>query len=326
MGKGLILGLVNVAAAGVAIASLLGCLSPYWWGFSFLEHPRPQYCLILVIAVLVNAIGWRSQLGNVWAIVWLGILLINLGFLTPVLVGSPAQAATTTQSLRLLHLTLDSENLDVNRAVQFANVQSADLISLLEVSPAAVPLLESGLTNYQLIKAEARQNSHGIAWFVARQPRHPIQVIDAAVIHLPADSDRPLLKTTIRYAGKVLELLCFHVIRPRSASTVAYQQVEFAALAEWSQSMLKQGKQPITIGDYNNTPWALSFRRLLIDSGMSNSQNGFGLQPTWHSSLPKFLQIPIDHCLHSPALTTRARQVGADIGSDHLPIIVDLQI
>jgi endonuclease/exonuclease/phosphatase (EEP) superfamily protein YafD len=326
MGKRLLLSLVNVATGSVAIAALLGFLSPHWWGFSFLEHPRPQYCLILVIAVLVNGIAWRSRLGRVWAIGWLGILLINLGCVAPVLVGPPAQAATTAQPLRLLHLTLDLENLDVKRAVKFANAQSADLISLLEVSPEAVPQLEAGLTNYQLIKAEPRHNSHGSAWFVARQPRYPIQVMGSEVIHLPADSDRPLLKTTISYADKALELLCFHAIRPRSVATVAYQRVEFVALSEWSQSMLKQGKHPIAIGDYNNTPWSLSFRRLLTDSGMRNSQNGFGLQPTWHSSLPTFLQIPIDHCLYSSALVTRDRRVGADIGSDHLPIIVDLQI
>ncbi len=312
-------------AAGVAIAGLLGFLSSFWWGFSFLEHPRPQYCLILVIAVLMNGLMGRSPWRWGWVITWLVILLINLAMIAPILVAQTTPAARAVPDLRLLHMTLDHESNDISRAVQFANTQEADLVSVLEVTPQTLPQLAAALTPYQLVKAEPRHNSHGTAWFVARQPHQPIRVIWSEVIHLPSNSDRPLLNLKISLANKIIDLLCFHVIRPRSAETVAYQQVEFAALAEWSQSMLKQGRDPVAIGDFNNTPWALSFRKLLADSGLNNSQNGFGLQPTWHSSLPTVLQIPIDHCLHSPNLVTTRRQIGPNVGSDHLPLIVDLQ-
>jgi len=149
-------------------------------------------------------------------------------------------------------------------------------------------------------------------------------VLGAEVIHLPPSSDRPLLKATVEYDGRAIELLCFHSIRPRSAGTVAYQQQEFAALAEWSQQ--QQDRSLIVIGDFNNTPWSLSFHTLLANSRLVNSQPGFGIQPTWHSSLPTFLQIPIDHCLHSPDLSTRDRSIGSNIGSDHLPLLVELKL
>lgn len=324
MGKLRFLTLGNTIAGSVAIASLLGLLSPGRWEFSFLEHFRPQYCLILVIVICLNGLLRRSSARWLWATIWLVPLLVNIVLIAPILIGTSPRVAAST-NLRLLHITLDHDQVDVNRSVQFANTQAADLVSLLEISPETLPQLQAGLTNYQLIKAEPRRNSHGSAWFVARQPHEPLQVMAAKVIHLPSNSDRPLLTTTINYGGKVLELLCFHVIRPRSAETVAYQQLEFDALAQWSQSMLKQGHEPIAIGDFNNTPWSLSFRQLLTHSGLHNSQNGFGLQPTWHSSLPTVLQIPIDHGLHSPNFSTRNRTIGTNIGSDHLPLLVDLQ-
>ncbi|MDX2242108.1 MAG: endonuclease/exonuclease/phosphatase family protein [Leptolyngbyaceae cyanobacterium bins.302] len=316
---------MNLIAGLVAILSLLGFLSPYWFGFSFLEHPRPQYCLILAIAVLLNLLG-RSRSGWAWALLWTMLFLVNFALISPVMFGAAANAASSPNALRLLHVTLDHDNPDLGRAVQFANTQKADLVSLLEVTPEALPKLEAELTNYRLIQAEPRTNSHGSAWFIARQPSHPLQVMGSEVIRLPADSVRPILKTTIGDGDKVLELLCFHVIRPRNAATIAYQQVEFRAMAEWSQNMLQQGKHPIAIGDFNSTPWSFLFRQLLADSGLKNSQNGFGLQPTWHSSLPKFLQIPIDHCLHSPSFFTRDRRIGSNIGSDHLPVFVELQL
>jgi endonuclease/exonuclease/phosphatase (EEP) superfamily protein YafD len=80
----------------------------------------------------------------------------------------------------------------------------------------------------------------------------------------------------------------------------------------------------LVLGDLNTTPWAPSFRRLVRASGLVNSALGHGLDPTWPARWPWPLRIPIDHCLHSPALTTINRRVGPAIGSDHLPLIVDI--
>jgi len=56
-----------------------------------------------------------------------------------------------------------------------------------------------------------------------------------------------------------------------------------------------------------------------------NSQNGFGLAATWPTSLPISL-IPLDHMLHSDSLTTVAREVGPDLGSDHKPLTVEVAL
>jgi endonuclease/exonuclease/phosphatase (EEP) superfamily protein YafD len=36
--------------------------------------------------------------------------------------------------------------------------------------------------------------------------------------------------------------------------------------------------------------------------------------------------VPIDHLLHSEALVAYDRQLGPELGSDHLPLVVDLAI
>jgi endonuclease/exonuclease/phosphatase (EEP) superfamily protein YafD len=79
------------------------------------------------------------------------------------------------------------------------------------------------------------------------------------------------------------------------------------------------------MGDFNTTPWSVLMRQVLRESGLVNSQSGFGLQPTWPATLPNFLQIAIDHCLHSPSLITKHRTIGPNIGSDHLPIGLELE-
>lgn len=307
-----------------AIATLLGFAGSLWWRLSFLDYPRPQYCLILVIVGLVQLTQHQAR---IWSLAVVLPLLVNLWCLWPLLVPARATAASASgPALSLLHMTLDRDNPDLAPAIAYANCQSADLLSVLEVTPESMRSLETGLTRYQLVTAEPRTNSHGSAWFVAKQPQLSIQPHTSQVIHLPATSDRPILQITTAVAGRSLTLICFHSIRPQSAGSVAYQAVEFRALADWQNQLQQQGDLGIAIGDFNSTPWATPFRQIMQASNWHNSQIGFGLQPTWPSVLPPFIQIAIDHCLHSPSLRTIQRGVGENVGSDHLPLWVTLEV
>lgn len=324
---------VNVLAGGVTLATLLCVAGSLWWVLAMLEHFRLQYCLVLVVALLVRLISRKPWHLRRWTLLWTIPLMLNLGLLLPVFVG-PFQnredaiidVARRPTLLRVLHATLDHNNPDASKAIEYINQQVPDVVSVLEVTPKSLPQLQAGLAGYQLVIAEPRTNSHGSAWFVSKQPSSPIAIQDSALIHLPSDSDRPILHASITVARKPIDLLCFHAIRPRNASTVKYQQVEFAALAQWSQN-LRQNKRlyQIAIGDFNSTPWYGAFRQLLHDSELVNSQDGYGLQPTWPSGLPSLLRLPIDHCLHSRSLVTVGRSVGPNIGSDHLPLLVALR-
>lgn len=311
---------VNILAGGAALATALSFAGSWWWIFAMLEHFRPQYCLLLAIALFLAPIDRGSSSSQHFYLLWAIPLAINISFLLPLFIPS-FRHATNSSELRVLHATLDNDNPDVNKAINYVNNQAPDIVSLLEITPQSLPEFQAGLTNYQLVIAEPRTTSHGSAWFVSRQPSHPIEVKGAELIHLPPTSDRPILQITITYAGKPIDLLCFHAIRPRSTATVDYQRVEFEALAKWSQQ-----RQAIVIGDFNSTPWYSSFRKMLHQSGLLNSQKGFGLQPTWHGNLPPILRIPIDHCLHSPSIITVQRTIGSHIGSDHLPLLVTLRI
>ena len=79
------------------------------------------------------------------------------------------------------------------------------------------------------------------------------------------------------------------------------------------------------MGDLNVSPWSAEFRQLLKDSQLRDSTKGFGLQPTWPTHV-RLMQIPIDHLLYSSDIKIIDRRVGPNIGSDHYPLIVDLQI
>jgi endonuclease/exonuclease/phosphatase (EEP) superfamily protein YafD len=90
------------------------------------------------------------------------------------------------------------------------------------------------------------------------------------------------------------------------------------------------------MGDLNITMWSPYYRRFVSKTGLWNTRQGSGILPTWRpvkirfwrlpSALSWLLALPIDHCLVSPAIAVPQIRPGPDVGSDHLPLIVDLRL
>ena len=109
---------------------------------------------------------------------------------------------------------------------------------------------------------------------------------------------------------------------PDSAATAEARDSLFAELA----TLVAAETTPvIVIGDFNATPWSSAFRTFEGDTGLVNSQRGYGLSATWPTSLPITL-VPLDHMMHSDSLTTITRVVGPDLGSDHMPLTVEVSL
>jgi endonuclease/exonuclease/phosphatase (EEP) superfamily protein YafD len=87
----------------------------------------------------------------------------------------------------------------------------------------------------------------------------------------------------------------------------------------------KSNAPVIVLGDLNFTPWSPYFRELLRDGGLRNTSQGHGLHASWPALLPMG-RIPLDHCLVSPEIRVSNKQVGPYIGSDHLPVMVEVLV
>jgi endonuclease/exonuclease/phosphatase (EEP) superfamily protein YafD len=82
----------------------------------------------------------------------------------------------------------------------------------------------------------------------------------------------------------------------------------------------------MVVGDLNATPWSWPFRNLLATGRLRNSQVGFGVQPSFAASSNPLFRVPIDHLVYSDALLVRQRRLGPRLGSDHFPLLVDLEL
>ena len=111
---------------------------------------------------------------------------------------------------------------------------------------------------------------------------------------------------------------CRPSARRMLASTASSSRRLPKRLPPWSGPVL-------LLGDLNLTPWSYHFQKLLRDTGLVDSARGFGIQTTWPAFLYP-LRIPVDHCLVSPNLRVTSRRVGRNLGSDHLPLLIEFPV
>lgn len=311
--------LLYLVASAVAIASLLGFAGSFWWIFELLEHFRPQYCLILIPAIIVAAISRQ-----VWCFLWFIPLALNLALILPLFFSSNQIPPSPKNTLKILHSNLDHDNPNTNPAIEYLKTQDANLLFLQEVTSKWLTALETNLPQYRVVKSLPLENSQGWAMLLPVQSASTFEIVSTQIIQLPAYSNRPLLELIIRWQEKEIAILSFSAARPNQSN---FQGIEFNEVAQWSQLQQKANKREvIVIGDFNSTPWSGRFRKFAQDSNLHNSQRGFGFQPTWNTGFPSLLMIAIDHCLHTRSITTINRKVGKNLGSDHLPILVELSL
>lgn len=318
--------LINLTALGATFATILGFFGNQAWFLELLDHPRPQYCLILAIALIIGSI-FRQK----WCFFWSLPLSVNLILIGSLFFAPPSPLHPLNNynpiPLTILHSNLDIHNKQYSSTIQYLESQNADIIFLQEFTPAWFNYLQSHFKNYRIETALPLANTQGVAMLISKTLSKSLTILQSQIIHLPSSSSRPMIELIIRWENRELAILSISTTRSRHAGTSAFQQTEFKAAADWSLSQQQtQKRSVIIIGDFNSTPWSSRFRQFIHDSNLNNSQRGFGLQPTWLAGLPFPLMIPIDHCLHGESIQTFYRTPGPDIGSDHLPLLVKVQL
>ncbi len=103
-----------------------------------------------------------------------------------------------------------------------------------------------------------------------------------------------------------------------------------AAVGEIVPLLRSEGGTHILVGDFNLTPTSQAYRRLSAELQDAFAEASWGLGHTYPTALQlpgltvSFPLVRIDYIFHSRDLVASRAWVGADGGSDHLPVIADL--
>lgn len=301
---------VAVAALSATVASWLG---GWFWAFELLTHFRVQF-IAGAMALAVVAILRRNERSVLIAILVAAAHLMPLwAYVIPGAIDVQAGPAST----RLMSFNVNLKNRDFHAAISLVEDENPDIVGFVEVNDAWIGELSVLHDAYPYSILRPEEGAYGMALF----SRMPLREL-AASPYAEGGIQAAILAEVVVQEARV-SLILAHLAAPTSPRKADLRNRQLGALT----GMLTPDadREQIFIGDLNITPWSPHYTQLERDAGLKNAALARGYWPTWPTGINP-LKIPIDHCLLSDGIRVQQFRTGSNIGSDHLPIIVDVEI
>lgn len=305
--------LVVIPAVALAALTMAAFAGQWVWWLDVLANFRAQYVVALALFGLVIMMSRWKKTGYVV----LGVALVNLIVVLPLYIGAPAEARVGAETIRVMSFNLLSDNERYSDVIDYLSSVDPDLVFLHEASRPWEVALESADLDYEMFRPRSDDLIFGTLVLVRGQG------VTTISHGFAAGAPRAVsLEYTPFGWEQPLAVLGTHPLAPTDQERADLRDAQLAFAGEWAAG--RSGAY-IVVGDFNATPWSSPFRELMGAADLINSQTGFGLQPSFPTTSNLLLRVPIDHLLHSDALEVTGRQLGPALGSDHFPLVVDLQ-
>jgi endonuclease/exonuclease/phosphatase (EEP) superfamily protein YafD len=219
--------------------------------------------------------------------------------------------------LKLAFANVERCNTAYDSFIALITRQEPDVVIVQEVDKFWAISLQTLHTKYPFNEVMPRGGGSGIALYSRFS-------FERLPISLPEGDARPGLMAKLDIEGSAVSLLTIHTRAPLRRGHFERRNKALAAAA----GFLKHLPSPkVFAGDLNITPWSTYYQSFIKETKMINVRKGFGLLASWPTfMLFGWLMIPIDHCLVSEDIIVLNAKSGERIGSDHLPLIVEMEI
>lgn len=307
--------LLLIPAIALAVASIAAFFGQYLWWLDVLANFRAQFLVGLVVSGLILFFTRFRAFA-------VGILLvagINLVVVAPLFLGSPGESSPDAPVVRVMAFNLLSTNTNYGEVAEYIQANQPDLVFLHESSLPWETAMESAGLNYEVFVSRSEDLIFGTLVMV----KEGLERSDIVSYGFRETDPRSVeVRLSDPSWDGPLSVLSVHPLAPTESDRAALRDAQLSYAAEWAS---EQTGAYIVTGDFNATPWSWPFRNMISVGKLRNSQIGFGLQPTFAATSNPLFRVPIDHLLQSDGLVVRTRALGPSMGSDHFPVVVDLE-
>lgn len=304
-----LLGLLQAAAIVTMLFSLVTVFDFAHHNIELFSHFRLQYLAVSVLLL----IPFATMRKPAYALPLVGAAILNGVYVLPWYFGATSVDGVTT--LKILSANVHSSNDEYQRLLDLVGVEQPDVIFLQEFSPAWRDATLSLKGDYPYSYAEPRVDNFGIALF-SRIGFDSVQHFDSPPL------DYPTIVATVTLNEESVTLINTHPTIPITQFRFAARNEQINSIADFVSGI---DGAVVLSGDFNLSVWCRRYRLLEERAGLRNTRRGFGVLPTWPTFMP-FAMIPIDHVLVSDGIGVIETRTGERIGSDHLPLIVELAV
>ena len=308
--------LVTAASGALLLLTVFSWLGHAFWLPELVTHFRMQ---LLTGAAVVFPLACLRR-NPVGAIAAFFVAAASAWPLSPYLLPGSVDAHTGRPSTRILFVNVMVGNDNYGALRRLVRVENPDIVALAEVDDHWLDALVPLQAEYPYTVLHPDTGPHGLALF----SRFPVRELE--ISPYIENGVQTALMVELETPQANLSVYLAHPNSPVTPRHAALRNVQLRALSSMIRS--DQNRERILIGDLNVTPWSPHYSTLEEDGKLTNAAIGRGYSPTWPTWMhgASFLQIPIDHCLLSEGLRVQGFRTGKEIGSDHLPLVVDIAV
>ena len=309
--------LLTVSAIGVLLIALAVLIvGGQVWLLDLITFFWPVLTLV-AIALLVLSLPFGGAIARLAALAAVGVAAIPFLLLPPVPDDAPGE------KIRVLSANLYIANPDPRPFVALLTRAQPDIVITEETRwDFADAVRGSGLYPFESERDLAKTDDKKV---FSRYPIREFRQLD----DLPG---RPVNRHAMRLvidtpAGPII-VYAVHPDTPRSLE----QWYERTAYLERLSAALRSeapGTPVVVVGDWNLPAHSVFFRDFFAETGLRFARPGIWLPITRFNTRLKpfgYFGSTIDHLAVSPGIRVTDWKRGSDIGSNHLPIIVDLAL
>lgn len=224
-------------------------------------------------------------------------------------------------SLRILSVNVLQTNTNYPALLKYIKQYCPDIVVTLETDKKWEQGLSSIEKLYPYTVKIPQDNLYGMHLF----SQYPLQNIEKKYrIRQDIPSIVADVMLTINGRLRPVKMYFLHPMppSPTESPTSLSRDQELILVAK----EIAEYKEPCVVaGDLNDVAWSKTTRLFRKLSGLLDPRIGRGFFNTFHASIP-LLRWPLDHIFHSHHFTLNTIKRLGDVGSDHFPIFIDLQL
>lgn len=289
--------LLNLLGLVCLICFFLGEISSIYY-FDLLSHFKLQYFLYLFLAGMVNFFAREKKYTAPF--LFFSIIIFSM-------IGKSTSYSSLEKSdIKVLFFNVFFHNENYQGLSELIEKYDPDIVALVEADKKWLSSLES---HKQFIFKKIE-----------------FQYFDSGIVILSKFNLKTLEKVSIEegvssvfYEADIEKSFKFGVAHLSSPINSSFRDLRDRQIERLGK-MNTEIQTDFIVGDFNNTPWSNHFYKSFEQMKMIN-----GLFPTWPSYLPPFLRIPLDHVFVADEIKAD-KLILKNIGSDHLPILVKLDM
>lgn len=305
------------------LLTLLPVLHIPWWPIRVLDFPRLQLALmgllLTVTQLLFLPLGALSTytllVPNVAALGYQLWWVLPYTPIYPIEVKASRQADADNR-ITLMVANVLTPNRQADKLLTIVNKHQPDLLVTLESDHWWQTQLDT-LEDYPHRVACPLDNLYGMHVYSR------LSLNDACVEYLVED-DKPSIHTeVILPSGEAITCHFLHPAPPSPTENEASSERD-AELLVVARKLDDPERPTLVTGDLNDVAWSRTTRTFRAISGLLDPRIGRDMFNTFHANY-WFLRWPLDHLFHSDHFTLVHMQRLPAFGSDHFPLLAQLQ-